>query len=372
MRTRRNVLILAAAVIVVLIVAAGLRQFLMPHAQFDHKNVIFETPYTLTDRHADDLVVVGSDITLSPSSQVAGNASLAGDNVQVAGTVEGDLNMLGGNVTVSPGAQVNGNANLAGTNVIFGGTVAGKLLISGDHITLLPDAQIAGTVDVCSENIVDQRAAAPPVKCLHDGFNPFAALIALRETSVGSGTLGARLDLLAAGLLAGIGIVLLTGASALAVTLFPHQVSRIEEAIRSRPRSFCGIGLATYALGIGLAAALTLALALLPPLGLLLLPLFLILALLLFVFSLSGLITLALILGDGLVGRFTNAPLPPLIAAVIGSLALALPLAGIALLPFGFAISLIALSALSSVGLGASLFTRVGTRSVRRTYFVQG
>ena len=154
--------------------------------------------------------------------------------------------------------------------------------------------------------------------------------------------------------------------------MFPRQISHIEEAIRTRPRNLVSAGLATFLLLIGLSAALVLALALLPPLGLVLLPLYALLGLGLLVLTIAGLVTLSLVIGDWLVKRAARAPAPPLIAAAVGSLAMAIVLTVLALLPFGLIISLLSIAAVSSLGVGAALLTRMGTRPLRRSYFVQG
>lgn len=367
----RNFLVFAGAVIGVLILALLVRQPFMQRATPDEKNVVFQS-YTLSDSHPDDLVVFGETIALDEGSRVGGNASLLGNTIAVAGAVEGDLGMFGETMIVNPGAQIAGNANLLGSAVTFGGTVVGDLHISAERVMILPDARISGAIDICSDDITDQRVDVPALTCLNSGINPFAALIALRETSMAGSTLGAHIDTLATAAFAIVGMVMLTGFSVLLVTLFPRQISHIEEAIRARPRGFGGVGIAVYALSVGVFLGMILLLALIPPLGLLLIPVFLILVLALVVLTMTGLVTAVIMIGDWLLSRVSKFPTPPLIAAVAGSLALSLGLGVIALLPFGFAISLLALGLFSSVGLGASLFTRIGTRPVGRTYFIQG
>jgi hypothetical protein len=247
--------------------------------------------------------------------------------------------------------------NATGGSFIIGGTIGGDLNLSGATVTILPSAIIGGDFSVCgASSYADQRANAARPPCVTQALQPF---------SQGARTVGVVA-------LAVVAALALTGMSALSVTLFPRQISRIEEAMRARPRSFGGVGLATYALALGLFAALTFLLAVLPPLGLLLVPLFLILGLLLFLLSATGLVTVTVMLGDWLLRRRRGSYMPPLIAGVVGSLALSALVFVVALLPFGAAICGVLLAALSSVGLGASIFTRVGTRPVGRTYFIQG
>ena len=338
----------------------------------DDKNVILQSNYRLSDTHDDSLVVFGSVVELDAGSRVTGDASFITDKLNITGEVDGDLNVLGGSLTVAEGAQIGGDVNATGTTVTFGGNVNGDLLISAENIILLPSAQISGTIDACAPNVIDQRVGVSQTTCTDDGFNPFAALIAVRETAMGSTTFGARLDSAITILVGVVCTILLTGASALVVTLFPRQISHIEEAVRARPRRLGSIGVATYALTLGLALVLIVVLANLPPLGLLLVPFYLILTILLLILSFAGLITLALMLGDWLARRISKLHTPPLIAAMIGSVLLSAGLALISLLPFGFAISFLLLGVISSVGLGGALATRIGTRSVQRAYFVQG
>ncbi len=370
MRSRRNLLVFAAAVIGVLVLALLLRQPVAQRAVPDD-NVILQS-YTLTGAHPDDLVIAGEVVGLDVNSRVAGNASLLGDSIAVAGTVEGDLGAIGDTLLVNSGASIAGNANLVGSDVTFGGSVAGDLHVSAERVTLLPGAHITGVVDICSDNVDDQRADAPAPTCVNAGLNPFATLIALRDTTLGGSTLGARIDTLATLGFAVVGMVILTGLSVLLVTFFPRQISHIEEAMRARPRGFGGVGIAVYALALGIFFAMILLMATLPPLGLLLVPVFLIFLLVLVILTMTGLVTAVIMIGDWLLSRTSRMPTPPLVAAVAGSLALSVALGAVALLPFGFAISLLLLGLFSAVGLGASLFTRIGTRPVGRTYFIQG
>lgn len=371
MRSRRNFLVFAAAVLGILLLALVLRQPIARQVTSDGKNVFLESDYQLTGVHTGDLVVFGDTLVLDTESRVSGNTSLIGDTITIAGTVDGELSAVGGTLTIGETARL-GSANLMGESVTVGGTLTGDLRVSAEHVILLPAAQFNGVIDICSANVDDQRIGVSAVTCTNDGFNPFAALIAIRQTSFDGSTLGGRMDTLALLGVTIVGMLILTGISVLSVTFFPRQISHIEEAMRARPRSFGGVGVATYALALGIFLAMIVLLALVPPLGLLLVPVYLILLLLLFALTVIGLVTAVIMFGDWLLRRASKLPSPPLIAAVVGSFALSLALAVVALLPFGFAINFVLLAALSCVGLGASLSTRIGTRPVGRTYFVQG
>jgi hypothetical protein len=297
--------------------------------------------------------MTGNSLTIGAAGSVEGNASMIGETLHVAGSVGGDLNAVGKDVFLDPTAHVGGRATLMGAMVTVGGRVDGALVVNDGALTLLPEAAINGAISVaCGVQIDDQRAGQAPIACQ-----------SIEIPQVQPAGLA---------VLAVISTLVLTGVSALSVTFFPRRISRIEEAMRARPRSFVGVGIATYALVVGVFFGLLFLIAIFPPLGLLLLPVFLVLGLLLAIFCVSGLSTLSVMLGDWMLRRNSRMPVPPLIAAVIGSLTISLGLGVIALLPFGMAISFLLLGAISSVGLGAALFTRIGTRPVGRTYFIQG
>ena len=374
MRSRRNLLIFGAAVVVVLALTALAHQIVIPRDVIDQNNIIAKENYRLTETHPGDLVVLGTSISLDDTSRVTGSAALVGETIHVSGQVGGDLTALGSNLLIDPTAHVSGQASLAGTNVTLSGKIDGDLYVSGETLNILPDTRINGTLNACVQSIKDGRQSPGELSCNQASFAPFTALIALRNSAVRD-TAGTMIQISPASALALalFGTVILAGTSALAVTLFPRQISHIEEALRSRPRGFGGVGIAVYLLMIGLFLVLIFVLAVVPPLGLLLIPLFLIIGLLLGILSLAGLITLALMLGDWVLRRRAARPgTPPLIAALVGSVIIALLLAGITLLPFGFALSFLALNVLSAGGLGAALFTRAGTHPLRRSYFVTG
>ncbi len=355
MSSRRNFLIFAAAVVGILILALLVRPVITQRAVPDG-NVVLDGSFELTDAHEGDLVALGGSITLTSTSRVTGSASLLGETVIAAGQVDGDLTSAGKNFTLETSAQVGGNLNVSGSAIIVGGSVSGDLNLSGASVTILPEALIGGEVSACGQTLLDQRPGAAPLRCTTPVVQPFEQGIPVLGLII----------------LAVVGTLTLTGLSALSVTFFPRQISHIEEAMRAKPRSYGGVGLAAYALAVGLFVGVMFLVAILPPLGLVLVPLFLILGLLLLLLSASGLVTLTVMLGDWLLRRVSRLRQPPLIAGVAGSLALSAGLVLISLLPYGALVGVLLLGAASSVGLGASLFTRIGTRPVGRTYFIQG
>ena len=279
MSARRNAFVFAAAVLVVL----GLAALLRPHVvqrTVPGDGISFTSDYFLTDTHEGDLVAFGQTLTLDPESRIEGAASLVGQTVRVAGAVEGDLTVLGENLALDATSVISGNANLSGRNIVLAGQVSGDLFVNGASLTILPGAVLDGVLSACTSSVTDQRADASPVSCTSTPvIDPFAELIALRSAALGENALAMQFASVQVLALVVVATLALMGSSVLAVTFFPRHISHIEEAMRARPRNFGGVGIAVYALVVGL---------------------------------------------------------------------------------------------FSSVGLGASLFTRIGTRPVGRTYFVQG
>jgi hypothetical protein len=100
-------------------------------------------------------------------------------------------------------------------------------------------------------------------------------------------------------------------------------------------------------------------------------PLFLIFVMIVATASLAGGVTLALMLGDGLLRRF-GLHGPPIISAFVGSVLWVVPLFILMLLPWGGPLVLLILLVTGILALGAGLETRLGTRAGSERYFVQG
>jgi cytoskeletal protein CcmA (bactofilin family) len=373
MKTRRNLLLFAAIVIGLLALGLAARQWLAGQELAFESGVNLASEYRLSDTFEGDLVVMAGSIVLEAGSRVTGSASLIGDTIVVGGVVDGDLSTLGDETLIEKDSHVQGSATLIGDIVSISGRVDGNLDVSGDNLTLEQDALVGGLITPCVDTFTGGgRDSLTVAECkTSQQFAPFETLIGLRNRTLALD----GMQLAAPGnalLILVLSSLTMVGFSTLAVTMFPRQISHIEEAIRSRPRSLVGAGFATFLLIIGLCAALIILLALLPPLGLVLLPLYFVFGLILLALVIAGMVTLSLVLGEWLVARFWRATAPPLVTVIVGSLTLSAALTLIVLLPFGFLIGSAALALVSSAGVGAALFTRLGTRPLRRSYFIQG
>ncbi len=370
MNTRRNLLILAAIVIVLIALALLARQYLNPATLVDGKNVIFTDEYRLDESLDGDLVVVARVIALESSATVNGNVSLIGSEIIIDGHIDGQLTVLGEQIRLNESSVVDGDVNLMGADALVAGTIDGDILVNADTAAFTSQTQEFGTITACVDEITIPDAVSVAPCPEDDVIKPFEPLLALRDGS----TLGLSVSLSPLGLTLSISLsaITLVGLATIAVTAFPRQISHIEDAVRTRPTRFLGVGIALYALGVGITLALITLLALVPPLGLLLLPVYLIALVLLLALMLCGLITLALVIGDVIMQRIAKNRLPPLVAAVVGSAVLSVGLTLLVVLPFGWLADVLIIGAVSAVGLGASMVTRLGTRPVTPTYFVQG
>lgn len=307
----------------------------------------------------DALVVFGqSTIALEQNSRVTGDVSLiavSGSPVRVDGRIEGDLTVFGGPVSIGEYAVVRGATTVISDKVDLQGRLEGDVLLQSSETTIGAQADLRSTVSVCGQRIsevTDMRSSPMPLStCIGWGsVNPGPLLLLI----VGS-----------------LATLMFSGLSVLAVTIFPQQVSQMEDAIRHRPRRLAGVGLAALALVIGLAAAVVLLLAAGPFIGAVLTPIYLVFVLSVFAACLAGAVTLAQMLGDALMRRL-GLHGPPVITAFVGAVLLALPLTLLLLVPWVGLIALLVIVALVIVALGAALDTCLGTRTARQRYFVQG
>jgi hypothetical protein len=357
MKLGRNILLLGIVLIILLVVVVSFVRAGQPIIHID-KNIIFTTEPFVTEQARPELVVLGqSSIETTANSVSEGDVVLiswGGAPVTIQGRVEGDLTAIGSRVIFDESAFVEGDAFLIGEMVEVRGQIEGDLQLSGATAVLANSARIGGEIEDCLETsglVRDERmdaSALIPCKVPPEGnsVSPVLALV--------------------------VGSVFLTGLTALAVTIFPYQISQIEAAIRRRSGRTLGFGLALLAIFIGLTGAVLLALAFVQPLLLVLIPIYLVFVLVMGFASLAGSITLSIILGDWLLKRLGNAHPLPLLSALLGALLLLLPVTVLAALPATGTISFFLTVAISAIGLGAALDTRFGTRNRERRYFVQG
>lgn len=94
-----------------------------------------------------DAVAAGGRVVLGPQASVAGRALLAGGRVEMRGRVDGDLQTGGGRILVD--GTVAGNAQLAGRRIELGpnAVIEGDLMYYSTRALVMHDAaQVAGTI----------------------------------------------------------------------------------------------------------------------------------------------------------------------------------------------------------------------------------
>lgn len=372
MESHRKLILLALVVIGLLALGLFARQR-VADIRLGADNVIVTDHYRLSQAVDEPLVVLADTVNINNDSHVAGNTALVGRSaVTVDGRINGDLTALGSTLAINRNSRVSGNAALMGNVVTVAGDVDGQLMVMADRLVVEPGARLNGEIVACV-SAMDGReylSESQIRRCSeNEALATFVPLQALRD--------GVSPDLFARGFPAGLPFtllasILLAGLAALAVTLFPEQIGHLQTAVRAIPRSLAGIGCLTFLLVIGIGAGLVLVLAIVPPLGLLLLPLALLIGLVLVGMIVAGWIALALVLGDWLMRRMTGSPLPPLVDAAVGSLALLVVSNLLAVVPFGALAVLLAVAVLGAVGLGAAVTTRMGTRPLPASALTQG
>ncbi len=359
MHGRRNLLVLGAILVGLVLLALLLRPGLEVTLQVDSDVVTSAEPYRLDDRR-DSLVVFGqSDVVLSAASRVDGDAAvvnLSGAPVQIDGYIGGDLTVIGGSIVLGAQARVDGAASLIGSTVDLQGQVNGDLVVSADALTVGPAAQLAGTVGVCGvmpDALFDERAESartPLGKC--------------PEQFSASPSISSAVFLLG-------GTLLFAGLSALVVIAVPRQIGQMEQAIRRQPRMLALLGLAVLALVAGIGGGIGLLSWFGPALLLALAPVALILLLVVGALAAVGAAACCLIVGDWLLRR-VRVQTPPVVAALVGSLVIGIGANLLLLTPILGLAAAVGLIAVLSIGLGAALHTRFGTRLQANRYFVQG
>lgn len=324
---------------------------------------------TIAERVEGDLIAVASAVLITETGHITGNLWVVSDSFLSEGRIDGNLVAISDEFLHD--GILNGGLTLLADSAIINGTIAGAVNISATRVNI-DSAQIAARpLQICAPTVIGTDNHT----CSRAGrFALLESLIALRTGGNTGIDLSAPIlsgDLLGAVAILGftLGIV---GVSALAVAAFPRQISRIEDAIRAQPRSMGGAGLALYALALGISLGMIALLGLLPTVGVVLMPVWLLLGVGLIALLLMGWITLSMMIGEWLMRRLSKTGAPPLVTAVAGGLLLWSIFAAGAILPFGAPIGGIVLALVGAVGAGAALFTRMGTRPLRSSYFVQG
>jgi hypothetical protein len=366
--TRGKLLILVVFIVCLVVLGSWLGRQVFSRPVVDSEHIIF-TPadtYRLESSIDKPLFVLADTVTLETESRIEGDSGFISDNITATGKVNGNLTLMADTVTVN--GQITGSVSVIADTVNVGGHIDGNLTVVSDRLTIARNAVINGKVVACVDTLDDARVDVRQIEPCGDAETLNVLNTGLRFDSA---LWGAGFSTLALAV-SGVASLVLSGVGALAVAAFPRQFSYIEEAILSGPRRVAQTGFLAFLLAIGITIAVVLLVAIFPPLGLVLLPVFVITAIVFLGVTVTGWVTVALIIGNWLFRRSTRSIVPPLIAAALGSVLLFLLWHILSAVPFGIVAVLLAMAVLGSIGLGAALRTRMGTRTVGRRYFVQG
>jgi hypothetical protein len=373
MRSRRKFAVLAVTVAGMLILANTARQWVGHFSPSDSDNIIFIDQYALTGTYDESLVVIANSVDGAQAGTVYGDTALVGrQDVIFHGATTGDLTIMGQKIDLA--GDVAGDTAIMGDIIVLSGNFSGAVTVVGKFLTVEPNSTFQ-SLTVCVNDLDDNRTRETKQT---QAIRPCQDKAALLATFAPFQVMSGNFDIGGSELSDGVRLfsvltsLMLTGLAALAVTVFPGQFSRMQEAILTMPRGLTALGLMTVLLGIGLTTGIGMLLSVVPILSIVFVPLGLLFLLALGVMIVMGWITLALLLGNYLMIRITRAPAPPLVVVALGSFALFGLWHILALIPFGFILALLLMAALGSLGLGGTLATRCGTRPLRRQYFVQG
>lgn len=308
--------------------------------------VIFGSNYTLSsgERLDGNLLVLGGNVTLQEDSTVTGDVTVLGGSVEISGSVEGDVAMLGGSLHLTSTAVVEGDVSSIGGSLDRDPGAE----IQGDSISGFEFGQDGGVITI--PGIPRFEFGAPgqmpnieiePPPPGRDGFAGWLAYSFIRGFSA----------IALAALMAILGVLL--------VVLAPRATERVTQTTRENAAVSFGVGCVTQVLAIPVFVLLAITICLIP------LALIGMLALIAgWVFGwlalgwLVGQKLLQMIKSPNAAGRSSS-----ILEIVVGVVALTLAWQLPSILPcIGWLIAGLVGIIAGSIGLGAVLLTRFGTR----------
>lgn len=362
------VALLILAVCAGVVIVNAVREALMPTPTFNTQNLRFGQSYLLNEPVQGDLTIVGSQLELGELAVVEGTISLIGSEVTIAGVIHGDIAIISTNVEIQPETVINGSLNIVSTESTISGVINGDVLLSAENLIIAPEAQLNNGIEACAQVVQDMRPV--PLEIDPCGFTnaiaPFEFLTRIR---------GDFTNLFSASALTtpeqsmptiiGFGLVVLglTALNMLGVSAFYAPIVAIQREIQNRPRAYFTYGLAILGVMISGVIGVIILLAHVPILGFLALLVFGLFALMGLFATVTGLSAFSIWVGARIVNLFSKQPPITFISALLGSIIFGIILLGVALLPYGQVLWVIALVLLSATGVGATVWTRFGLRA---------
>lgn len=303
--------------------------------------VIFGSNYTLASGETLDgsLLVLGGNVVLEEDSTVTGDVTVFGGSVAIRGAVEGDVSVLGGSL------RLDSTAVIAGNVASIGGSLDRdpSAVIRGESISGFEgNISIPGLPKFEFDNPGQPpRIEITPPPPANDGFMGWLMYTFVRGFSA----------IALAALMAIFGVLL--------VVLAPRPTERVVQTARANAGVSFGVGCLAQALAIPVFVLLAITLCLLP--------LALILLLALIAGWLFGWLALGWLVGQKVIkllrsssaAERSSSILEIVVGVVILTLAWQLP----SLIPcIGWALAALVWIVAGSIGLGAVMLTRFGSR----------
>jgi cytoskeletal protein CcmA (bactofilin family) len=270
-----------------------------------------------------DLVVIGGGVSIDSGASVKGDVVVIGGSLKLEGEVSGSAVVIGGAASIGEGAS------LAGDIVTLGGSLqrAEGARIGGDIINNLPppDLSLPNATAIPTPPV-------PPQPQIQFDFGPLGRIVALFLQALG-----------------------LTALAMLLAAFLHPQLDRVAHAVLTQPFVAGSIGLLTAFLAPIAVVILTVTL--------ILIPVALTAAILLVLAWLFGVVALGLVIGDRL-NEALHKTWEPVISAGLGTFVLALGVGTMNLVP---CVGWLAGALVGLLGLGATVITIFGTRSLTQT-----
>lgn len=272
-------------------------------------------------------------------------------------TRSGDQVVVARDIALAPDSSVDGDITLMGSQVTVRGRVTGDVTVVADRFVLGDEADISGDLVVCAKEFQRGAVASVGGKIKEECARSSRVSIA---NAVDSGWSNWRSSFWFR-LGTALGGALFFGAlSALLTAVLPRPLARMAASIYRAPAVAGGVGCLTILLALGVSAIYGLSLLLVLPV--VLLPIVLLGWLVLGLLALLGWVALAQPTGVYVLQRLGLERQPPMLTAGVGGIVLALLLRVWGIFWFTAWIGLVIGAALASVGLGAVILTRAGSR----------
>jgi len=266
-------------------------------------------------------------------------------------TLQGDQYLAVVEAELAPGSLIVGDVNITASQVIISGHIQGDLTVVASDLEIADSALIEGDLIYClvREKHFRQDEAAVVWGRVRSSCDPNTVSLETEEkSSVWLLMLGNVVLSLGAGLLAALGII-----------FFPLQMARVSLAAQEHRFTAGGLGCLTLLVAAGLFNLWRFSLVLVVPL--VLAPLVASVGFVLVVFTLFGVVSVALPFGDWLLQRLHIASQLPLVAATLGAVVLTFFILSFRIIPALALVSSVLSALLVAWVLGAVLLTRAGT-----------